>query len=125
MKNYWLGDFSESKDPDPQDDDMPDDDDPESPEDSDRKDKLTPRQNALYDYYESVVEEFGLFDKSAKSNGAHYAPANANPFKKEGLVCSNCAFYAKNACEIVKGSIEPDAICKLWIIPDDSITARK
>jgi dsRNA-specific ribonuclease len=44
------------------------------------------------------------------------------PFKEEGLMCSNCVFYiGGGACEIVKGKIEPEAICKLWIIPQELI----
>ena len=119
MRNYWLSECIEEKDstmPPPEDDDS---------EDSDPKDKLTPRQQSLYDYYESVVEEFGSFDKGTKGNGAHYAPAKANPFQKEGLICGNCVFFENGACEIVQGSIESNGICKLWIIPEDLIKTPK
>lgn len=123
MNNYWLSEYSSSKPPeDPYDDDTMDDGE-ENPE---PKDNLTPRQSMMYDYYESVVEEFGLFDKTSKADGAHYAPANFNPFIKEGLICSNCVFYmGGNGCEIVKGSVEPNAVCKLWIIPQNLITIKK
>jgi hypothetical protein len=114
MNNYWLSESPGS------DDAMDDGDNPEP------KDRLTPRQQSLYDYYESVVEEFGMFDQTSKANGAHYAPEKVNPFVKEGLICGNCVFYlGGNGCELVKGSIEPHAICKLWIIPEDLITIKK
>jgi hypothetical protein len=81
---------------------------------------LTPRQFTMYDLYETIAENFGKWDQTAGADGAHYAPASANPFKEEGLMCVNCAFFqGGNRCEIVEGDIEPEAICKLWIIKED------
>lgn len=81
---------------------------------------LTPRQFTMYDLYETIAENFGKWDQTAGADGAHYAPADANPFKEEGLKCVNCAFFqGGNRCEIVEGDIEPEAICKLWIIKED------
>ena len=64
-----------------------------------------------------------MFDQSSKANGAHYAPAAANPFKETGLMCGNCVFFADGAsqCMIVMGTIEPEAVCKMWIIPEEKI----
>ena len=79
----------------------------------------TPRQALQIAQYESIVEAFGKFDQSTGANGAHYAPAAANPFAKEGMICANCYFYdGAGNCEIVAGNIEPNAICKLWVIPE-------
>lgn len=117
MPNYWLSEFNnknlnESKDQDSK----------EEPEGYDVKGNLSPRQQKMYEYHEELVEEFGLFDQTSKADGAHYAPADSNPFKAKGLVCSNCVYFiGGGACEIVSGRIEPDAICKLWIIPEDLI----
>ena len=118
MNNYWLTELNKKSE------------DNNASDDADShqsiKDKLNDRQLSLYESYESATEEFGLFDKSTKGNGAHYAPAASNPFKNEGLICCNCAFFIDgNACEIVKGNIEPEAICKLWIIPEELITIKK
>lgn len=83
---------------------------------------LTPRQFTMYDLYESIAENFGKWDQTAGPDGAHYAPAAANPFKEEGLMCVNCAFFqGGKRCEIVAGEIEPEAICKLWIIKGELI----
>lgn len=111
MKNYWLSEFIEQND-----------DDEEDTSDGDSQDQepnLTPRQKMLYEHYEMVADEFGSFNKGSGPDGAHYASAANNPFKKDGLICANCAFYMNNGCEIVSGKIEPEAICKLWIIPSD------
>lgn len=91
-----------------------------SPESGDSTEAgLNERQMMQYETYESIVENFGMFDQSSNANGAHYAPASANPFKDAGLICSNCVFYeGGGGCEIVSGDIEPNAICKLWIIPE-------
>lgn len=122
MRNYWLSEYSSSDD-----EEMPEEEtSEEEPEDEDNPDdpekKLNPRQKMMYEQYESCVEMHGKFDQTAGANGAHYAPAAKNPFVKEGLVCSNCVYFmGGQACGIVAGKIEANAICKLWIIPQDLI----
>jgi hypothetical protein len=113
--SYKKGDDDEEM---PEDDaEMPEDDKEEEPED-----KLNDRQKMMYGHYEHVVEQYGKFNQSAKANGAHYAPADENPFKDAGMVCGNCIYFiGGGACEIVSGKIEPMAICKLWIIPEELI----
>lgn len=127
MQNYWLSDvdyqktliknISEAaKKADPEDNE-PEDDSEDTP-----KSNLTERQNMMYENYESVVEMHGMFDQSSKANGAHYAPGQLNPFKNEGLICGNCVFFhGGGGCEIVSGKIDPNGICKLWIIPQELI----
>ena len=91
---------------------------------ADEWDSLTERQQDQAESYFENVLEYGMFDQSSKSNGAHYAPASANPFKAAGLMCGNCVFFNDNTgnqCMIVEGSIESEAVCKLWIIPEDKI----
>ena len=139
MKNIWLSNLdyqinkmkriNEAAYAAPDDEEMPEDDDEEMPEDDEEDDpesKLNDRQKMMYEHYEHVVEAYGKFDQSAKANGAHYAPAAANPFKKEGMVCGNCVYFVGGGgCEIVSGKIEPMAICKLWIIPQELIKITK
>lgn len=123
MNNYWLTEYSNGDDKEEPDDEMPEEEPEEEPEDTDDPEyKLTPRQKLMYDQYEKTVEMFGKFDQTAKANGAHYAPPNKNPFIKEGLMCGNCVFFmGGQGCEIVAGRVEMNAICKLWIIPQDLI----
>jgi len=115
MQNHWLSEYSKNEEP--------EDDSPEQePEGRDVKASLSSRQQMMYENYESIIEEFGIFKQDSKADGAHYAPASSNPFKEEGLICANCVFYiGGGACEIVKGVIESEAICKLWIIPQELI----
>ena len=92
-------------------------------EQADEWDSLTERQQDQAEAYFENVLEYGMFDQSSKANGAHYAPASANPFKASGLMCGNCVFFADgaNQCMIVMGTIESEAVCKMWIIPEDKI----
>lgn len=85
---------------------------------------LNERQQSQAEDLAKLAVEYGRFDQSAKANGAHYAPAAANPFKAAGLVCKNCVFFDEmsNGCQIVTGDIEPEAVCKLWVIPESMIT---
>jgi hypothetical protein len=81
---------------------------------------LTPRQQALYESYGDIVDIFGMFDKSDGPDGAHYIAGKDNAFKDKGLRCDACSFWQEpNGCEIVSGNIEPDAVCKLWIIGEE------
>lgn len=80
---------------------------------------LNDRQEDQAEAYYEIVEEYGQFDQSAGPDGAHYAGGSDNPFKSEGLKCSSCIFFEENACHIVSGQIDPDGICKLWIIAEE------
>jgi hypothetical protein len=82
---------------------------------------LTERQIAMYDTYESLVEEYGVFNQGIGANGAHYGPGDVNPFKSEGIMCGACVFYMEGKCEIVEGIIDPEGVCKLWIIPESAL----
>jgi hypothetical protein len=88
---------------------------------------LNDRQKVQANDLAELAVEFGMFDQSSNANGAHYAPAAANPFKGEGLMCGNCVFFdeANNQCQIVAGPIEPEAVCKLWVIPESTLTATR
>ena len=81
---------------------------------------LNERQQSQAESLSELALEYGKFDQSSGANGAHYAPAKLNPFKADGLVCRNCIFFDERSdgCQIVSGVIEPEAICKLWIIPE-------
>jgi len=77
---------------------------------------LTPRQAALVQAYEGIAEIHGPFDQSIGPDGAHYVAAS--PFAAEGMVCSSCALYeGPRSCDVVAGDIDPGAVCKLWVIP--------
>ena len=92
----------------------------EEEENESTEQKLNFRQRQLYESYEEVAKKFGLFDQTVGADGAHYV--ENSPFSKEGLICSNCVFFkGGRACEIVEGDIDPNAVCKLWIISDDLI----
>lgn len=99
------------------------------------EDVLSPRQEKLVEEYVSIAEEFGPFDTTTGAEGAHYAPADANPFIAEGLVCQNCELYqpisdTEGRCAVVAGpleggNIEPNAICKLWVIPESKFASTQ
>lgn len=82
---------------------------------------LTPRQTAQYEHDEDLVDLFGKYDQGIGADGAHYVAES--PFASEGMVCSSCAFYeGPRGCEIVDGDIDPNGICKRWIIPVELLT---
>lgn len=86
---------------------------------------LSERQIVMYDMYESIVEEYGLFDQGIGANGAHYMGGEGNPFADQGMACGNCVFFLANRCEIVQGDIEAGGLCKLWVIPEAALTIEE
>lgn len=84
---------------------------------------LTQKQKMLYDLLEFVTDETGKFTKDSYGDGAHYV--EGSPFAQDGLICANCIFYEGGRnCEIVEGDIDPNAICKFWIIKNDLISTE-
>jgi len=82
---------------------------------------VAPIQVAQYDADEKIVELFGKYDQGIGERGAHYVAES--PFASEGIACSSCVFYVgPRACEIVDGDIDPNGICKRWVIPADLLT---
>ena len=78
---------------------------------------LAPRQQAMYEVYEAIAEQFGPWGQGVGADGAHYVAES--PFADGGMVCANCAFYeGGQRCEIVSGQIAPLGICKLWVIEE-------
>ena len=77
---------------------------------------ITPRQIAQMDHEEDVVDLFGQYDQGSGPDGAHYVAES--PFAADGLVCSSCVYYeGPRACHLVAGDIDPNGICKKWVIP--------
>jgi hypothetical protein len=84
--------------------------------------ELSGRQQAIYDDLEDTVEEHGKFGRGVDADGSHYVVAAKNPFIGEGIVCSNCAFWVgPKGCQIVQGEIQPNAICKFWVIDEEKL----
>ena len=81
---------------------------------------LNDRQRKQAEDLADLAVRFGMFNQTTGADGAHYAPAAVNPFKAEGMICKNCVFFdeVSNQCQIVQGVLEPEAVCKLWIIPE-------
>jgi len=90
--------------------------------------KLNERQKDLYLKIITNLQTFGYFDRGVGGNGIHYAGASENPYKDQGIECDNCVFYYLEGdaprCELIQGAIEPEAICKFWIISDEDIKKK-
>lgn len=82
---------------------------------------LSPANLALAESYESIAEEYGPWAQ----DDAHYM--TENPFAKAGINCANCVFFEgeEGRCYIVQGAIAPEAVCKLWIIPEERMSEEK
>lgn len=88
-----------------------------------RSETLSPQNQDLYNAQMEIVEKDGKWPQSG-ADGAHYM--EANPFEARGMACRNCIFFEKpGACHIVEGSIQPGAICKLWVIPEERLSAAE
>jgi hypothetical protein len=84
---------------------------------------LNPRQRMMYEKFEWIADTFGAFDGGVGADGAHYITAADNVFNDQGLNCANCVFYkGGGGCEILNMPVEPEGVCKLWIIPERNVT---
>jgi hypothetical protein len=86
---------------------------------------LTDRQREQAEATAQLAIKFGMFNQTSFADGAHYAAKN--PFVAEGLACQNCVFFDEinKQCQVVAGPIDPNAICKLWVIPENLIAGYK
>jgi len=84
---------------------------------------LSDRQQEMAENNASIVMQFGMFKQDSSPDGAHYFDGSKNPFGKDGIKCNNCIFFneAANQCVLVEGSIDPEGLCKLWVIPEEEL----
>ena len=86
------------------------------------QERYTARQIDQYHAFIEISDQYGPWNKGSGNEGSHYFDSRENPFVDEGIVCVNCVFWTEpDGCMIVSGRIEPDAICKLWIIPEERL----
>jgi hypothetical protein len=84
---------------------------------------LTDRQKEMAEHNAEIAMEFGMFKQDSGPDGAHYFDGSKNPFKATGVKCESCIFFNEDAnqCILVEGQIDPEGLCKLWIIPESDI----
>jgi hypothetical protein len=84
---------------------------------------LSERQKEMAESTAESAMQFGMFKQDSSANGAHYFDGSKNPFKAEGVKCYNCIFFNEeaNQCIVVEGQIDPEGLCKLWVIPEDEL----
>lgn len=76
--------------------------------------ELTIRSAALAESLDLIVDALGCWSP----RDAHYM--DRSPFLDEGLACLNCVAYCPEVggCYWVDGPIDPEGVCRLWIIPE-------
>lgn len=87
------------------------------------QDGLSEANSELAGSLQEIAGEYGQWPQGGP-DGAHYL--SDNPFAADGIRCSNCVFYeGEGLCHIVSGQIAPNAVCKLWIIPEDRMSDER
>lgn len=80
------------------------------------------RQNLMIRANLLISAKLGPWDKGIGEDGAHYMSPAQNAFRASGMVCHNCAFWREGGgCAVVNGKVEPEGLCKLWVIPEDKL----
>jgi hypothetical protein len=80
---------------------------------------LSPRQDAVVLALAGIVETSGKFSQGISESGAHYCVES--PYEDAGIICAHCVFYQGGACQIVEGAIDPEGMCKYWVIPEQTL----
>ena len=95
---------------------------PMDTEDVEESGLWTARQLDLYEQIEGNVERFGKFNTGVGPDGMHYVGGENNPVKAQGMMCANCIFFEGGGiCEIATEAVEPEAVCKFWIVPESLV----
>lgn len=80
---------------------------------------LSSANYALYEAINDIADGEGLWPQDGP-DGAHYM--KASPFADQGMACVNCVFFNDGgSCDAVEGVIDPQGLCKLWIIPEEKL----
>lgn len=83
----------------------------------------TARQNLMIRTFLAIAAKVGPWSKGHDAEGACYADENLNAAKAQGFMCRNCAFWrAPSGCAIVKGSVQAQGLCRLYVIQADRVT---
>ena len=86
------------------------------------EERYTHRQIDQYHAYIEISDQYGPWNKGPGNEGSHYSDGADNPFIEEGITCVNCVFFTEpDGCMIVSGLIDPEGVCKLWIIPEERL----
>lgn len=83
---------------------------------------LNDRQLTQYASRLRAANDYGKWTQSIGGDGASYFPAQNNPHAIGDIKCENCVHWQDGRCEIVSGAIDPQGVCKLWIIPDSVLS---
>ena len=82
-------------------------------------DGLSPRQEAVVVALTNIVATSGQFSTGISESGAQYCMES--PYDDAGIMCANCVFYMGGACQLVQGAIDPEGMCKYWVIPEKTL----
>ena len=82
-------------------------------------DGLSPRQEAVVLALTNIVATSGQFSTGISESGAQYCMES--PYDDAGIMCANCVFYMGGACQLVQGAIDPEGMCKYWVIPEKTL----
>jgi HK97 family phage prohead protease len=81
---------------------------------------LSPHKKVIARVLEDAVDIYGQF----LPTDVHYMAES--PWIAQGMRCANCIFYeGGGACEIVAGSISPEALCQMHVIPEVTMSEQE
>ena len=80
--------------------------------------KLTPAEKEFHDALLSISNKYGSLDNEELGIWVGYEPASENEDASIGVKCQNCTLYSDpNGCAILSYQVEPQAKCRLAVIP--------
>jgi hypothetical protein len=82
------------------------------------------RQTLMVRAYLAIVQKVGPWTKGTGADGAGYVPAAQNGGSDQGFACEHCMFFRPAAlgCDLVKGSVEAQGLCRLHVIPQEHLS---
>jgi hypothetical protein len=85
--------------------------------------ELSELQEELAKSLISITMEYGPFQQTSDADGCDYKDASQNK-NNGGKCCAECVFFRGAGCAIVYGQVEPQGICRFYIISEDSLESQ-
>lgn len=86
--------------------------------------QLTDAEKEFHNSLVSIAEKYGALDNEDLGIWVGYESAAENEDAAIGVKCSNCTLYnAPNGCAILSYTVEPEAKCRLAVIPPGYVNA--
>ena len=87
---------------------------------------ISARQDLMVRSFLAIATKVGPWTKDAGPEGAAYTSGQLNNYAAAGMKCETCVFFrAPAGCNIVRGQIDRQGLCRLNVIPAEKLGPKR